>query len=99
MAELVVRYRDVHIVIRDPLYTLDRDRCLRIAEEIRSRGLKLTYECETRMDDLDEPLIRAMHASGLRQISFGVESPDPMILKKVVRRFIPHEHMRNMIRL
>lgn len=99
MQELCTLYDSVHIVIRDPLYTLDRDRCFRIAEEIRARGLDLTYECETRMDDLDEDLIRAMHASGLRQISFGVESPDPLILKKVARRFIPHEHMRNMIRL
>jgi radical SAM superfamily enzyme YgiQ (UPF0313 family) len=99
MEDLVGRYRDVHVIIRDPLYTLDRDRCFRIAEEIRSRGLKLTFECETRMDDLDEPLIRAMYAAGLREISFGVESPDPMILKKVARRFIPHEHMRNMVQL
>lgn len=99
MEELVTRYRNVHIVIRDPLFTLDRARCFHITEEIRSRGLKLSFECETRMDDLDEELIRAMHAAGLREISFGVESPDPLILKTVARRFIPHEHMRNMIRL
>lgn len=99
MAELCRLYKGVHIVIRDPLYTLDRDRCFQIAAEIRRRGLRLTYECETRMDDLDEELIRAMHASGLREISFGVESPDPLVLKKVARRFIPHEHMRQMIRL
>jgi len=99
MQELCKLYKKPHFVIRDPLYTLDRERCFKIAEEIRSLGLELTYECETRMDDLDEELIRAMHASGLREISFGVESPDPAILKKVARRFIPHEHMRNMIKL
>jgi radical SAM superfamily enzyme YgiQ (UPF0313 family) len=32
------------------------------------------------MDDLDEKLIRALHAAGLREISFGVESPDPLVL-------------------
>jgi anaerobic magnesium-protoporphyrin IX monomethyl ester cyclase len=99
MQELCKLYRRPHIVIRDPLYTLDRERCFRIAEQISTRGLDLTYECETRMDDLDEDLIRAMHASGLREISFGVESPDPLVLKKVARRFIPHEHMRKMINL
>jgi anaerobic magnesium-protoporphyrin IX monomethyl ester cyclase len=99
MQELCGRYKGVHVVIRDPLYTLDRDRCFQIAAEIRARGLELSYECETRMDDLDEELIRAMHASGLREISFGVESPDPIVLKKVARRFIPHEHMREMIKL
>ena len=99
LQELCGLYNRLHVVIRDPLYTLDRDRCRRISEGIRERGLSLTYECETRMDDLDEELIREMHASGLRAINFGVESPDPFVLKKVARRFIPHEHMRRIIRL
>jgi radical SAM superfamily enzyme YgiQ (UPF0313 family) len=99
MEELCKFYKEPHIVIRDPLFTLDRERCFRIAEGIRSRGLKLSFECETRMDDLDEELIRAMHAAGLREISFGVESIDPLILKRVARRVIPHEHMRNMVAL
>jgi len=51
------------------------------------------------MDDLDEWLVRVMHAAGLREISFGVESPDPLILKKVARRHIPHEHMRKIVNL
>jgi radical SAM superfamily enzyme YgiQ (UPF0313 family) len=99
LRELSRLYNRLHIVIRDPLYTLDRDRCLRIAQGIRQRGLGLTYECETRMDDLDEHLIREMHASGLRAINFGVESPDPLVLRRVARRFISHEHMRRMIKL
>lgn len=99
LTELCQLYQRVHVVIRDPLFTLDRDRCLRIAQGIRERGLHLTYECETRMDDLDEQLIRELHASGLRAINFGVESPDPLVLKKVARRFIPFEHMRQMINI
>ena len=99
MEELAARYHEVHIVIRDPLFTLDRERCFRITEEIRRLKLNLSFECETRMDDLDEELIRAMHAAGLREISFGVENPDPIILKTVARRFISHDHMRNMINL
>ena len=99
MTDLSQLSRDPHIKIRDPLFTLNRDRCFHISDEIVSRGLRLTFECETRMDDLDEKLIRSMHAAGLREISFGVESPDPTILKKVARRYIPHEHISKMVRL
>jgi radical SAM superfamily enzyme YgiQ (UPF0313 family) len=99
MEELQRLYKNVHIKIRDPLFTLDRERCVAISEEIRARGLRLSFECETRMDDLDEELIRTMHAAGLREIAFGVESPDPAVLKKVARRYIPHEHMRRMVEL
>jgi radical SAM superfamily enzyme YgiQ (UPF0313 family) len=97
--ELCRNYRRPHVVIRDPLFTLDRQRCFGIAEAILARGLKLTFECETRMDDLDEDLIRALHRAGLSEISFGVESIDPTTLKRVARRIIPHEHMREMVAL
>ena len=99
MVELCGQCPGPHIKIRDPLFTLNRDRCLQISEEIVARGLRLTFECETRMDDLDEKMVRAMHAAGLREISFGVESPDPLILKKVARRYIPHELMRKTVNL
>src|SRR5258705_3002534 len=99
MAMLCEHYGKPHIKFRDPLFTLDRDRCFRLAEAIAARRLPVSFECETRMDDLDEKLIRALHAAGLQEISFGVESPDPLVLKKVARRFIPYEHMRKMIRL
>jgi len=97
--ELCELYHQPHIKMRDPLFTLDRDRCFHIAETICTRSLKLSFECETLMDDLDERLIRALHAAGLREISFGVESPDPLVLKRVARRYIPHEHMRKMVKL
>jgi anaerobic magnesium-protoporphyrin IX monomethyl ester cyclase len=99
LEELQRLYKNVHVKIRDPLFTLDRERCMAIAEGIRARRLRLSFECETRMDDLDEELIRALHAAGLREIAFGVESPDPLVLKKVARRYIPHGHMRRMVEL
>jgi anaerobic magnesium-protoporphyrin IX monomethyl ester cyclase len=99
MTELCGLRARPHIKIRDPLFTLDRNRCFEISEEIIARGLQLTFECETRMDDLDENLVRAMYAAGLREISFGVESPDPLVLKTVARRYIPPEHMRRIVNL
>lgn len=98
MQQLCEQYEHIHVVIRDPLYTLDQERCRRISEGIRNLGLRLTYECETRMDDLDEDLISEMHSSGLRAINFGVESPDPLVLRRVARRYIAPEHMRRVIK-
>ena len=97
LSALCKLYERPHVVIRDPLFTLDRDRCFSIAEGIRSRGLRLSFECETRMDDLDDELIHALHAAGLREIGFGVESVDAFTLRSVARRFIPYEHMERMI--
>src|SRR5207237_2339405 len=62
----------LHIVFRDPLFSNDRDRVLALCDGIRSRGLTHTFECETRLDRLDEELLVAMRSAGLRAMSFGV---------------------------
>ncbi|MER3428018.1 MAG: hypothetical protein C4334_07935 [Pyrinomonas sp.] len=99
MEEICALFHRPHIVIRDPIFTLDRQRCLQLADEMQRRSLSCSFECETRMDDLDEELIASLHAAGLRGISFGVESPDPHVLKRVGRRYIPPEHIRRMVTL
>jgi radical SAM superfamily enzyme YgiQ (UPF0313 family) len=88
----------LHIVFRDPLFTQDRDRVLELCDEIRARGLRHTFECETRLDRLDGALLREMQRAGLRAMSFGVESVAAATLKKVGRRPIPEPHQREVLR-
>ena len=84
----------IHVVFRDPLFSQERDRVLELCDGIRSRGLHHTFECETRLDRLDDELLTIMHRAGLRAMSFGVESQAPTTLKKVGRRPIPEAHQR-----
>jgi anaerobic magnesium-protoporphyrin IX monomethyl ester cyclase len=84
----------IHVVFRDPLFSQERDRVLALCEGIRARALRHTFECETRLDRLDEDLLGTMHGAGLRAMSFGVESLSPATLKKVGRRPIPEVHQR-----
>ena len=88
---------DVHVVFRDPLFTQQRDRVLALCDGIRSRGLRHTFECETRLDRLDSSLLETMHGAGLRAMSFGVEAVSPDTLKKVGRRPIPELHQRQVL--
>jgi anaerobic magnesium-protoporphyrin IX monomethyl ester cyclase len=87
----------LHIVFRDPLFTHDRDRVLALCDGIMSRGLTHTFECETRLDRLDEKLLSLMYLAGLRAMSFGVEAISPATLKKVGRRPIPEAHQRTIL--
>lgn len=89
----------LHIVFRDPLFSQDRDRVLALCDGILSRALPHTFECETRLDRLDEELLRAMHRAGLRAMSFGVEAVSAATLRKVGRRPIPEEHQRAVMTL
>ena len=97
LQQLCDRYPRPHVVFRDPLFSEDRDRCLALGDEILSRGLRLTFECETRLDRLDEDLIDQLYAAGLRTICFGVESHSSETLRKVARRPIPSRHQSAII--
>src|SRR6185503_337556 len=82
----------VHVVFRDPLFSQERKRTLELCDGIRSRQLRHTFECETRLDRLDDELLQAMRGAGLRAMTFGVESVAPTTLKKAGRRPIPEPH-------
>jgi len=95
--EIYGRYGESYFIFRDPLFTEERDRAIGIAEGILRKNLKVQFECETRLDDLDTELLDLLHRAGLDTITFGVESMDPATLKTVGRRPIPPEHQRAMI--
>ena len=86
-----------YVIFRDPLFTEQRDRVVELCDEIKRRGLNLTFEAETRLDRLDVDLLDRLYAAGFRAMSFGVESLDPATLKKSGRRPIPQAHQREII--
>jgi anaerobic magnesium-protoporphyrin IX monomethyl ester cyclase len=89
--------RRPYIIFRDPLFSESRERIVELCEQIQARDLRIHFECETRLDRLDDDLLRMMQGAGLRAISFGVEAVSPQILKKVGRRPIPLDHQRKII--
>jgi radical SAM superfamily enzyme YgiQ (UPF0313 family) len=98
LAALCDRYGRPYIVFRDPLFSEDRERCLALCDEIMARNLKLRFECETRLDRLDDKLLMVLQRAGLRAMSFGVESVAPETLKRAGRRPIPPPHQKEIIR-
>jgi len=91
------RYGETYLIFRDPLFSEERERAIGIAEGILRKNIKVRFECETRLDDLDTDLLGLLHRAGLDTVTFGVESMDPATLKRVGRRPIPPEHQRKII--
>jgi radical SAM superfamily enzyme YgiQ (UPF0313 family) len=89
--------RRPYIIFRDPLFTELRDRVVEFCNEIHDRALRIRFECETRLDRLDDDLLQTMYGAGLRVISFGVESVSPEVLQRVGRRPIPPVHQKHII--
>src|SRR4051812_18770138 len=65
LAYVCSRYPEPFIISRAPLFSQARERVLALCDEIRARGLRLSFECETRLDRLDPELLAKMAAAGL----------------------------------
>lgn len=96
--EMLCRLRpEPFVIFRDPLFSQDRERCLELARAIRARDLRLRFECETRLDRLDDGLLEALRLAGCANITFGVESLSAEALRRVGRRPIAEDHQRHVI--
>jgi len=58
----------------DDTFTLRKKRVLEVCREIRRRNLPVTWAAISRVDTVDEEVLRAMRRAGCIQISYGVES-------------------------
>jgi radical SAM superfamily enzyme YgiQ (UPF0313 family) len=85
LVHVSTRYQAGHIIFRDPVFALDRNRVLAICSELRRRGSTATWECESRPEHFDSRLLRAMHAAGCTTVKLGLESADPDVLLAVGR--------------
>ncbi len=67
----------------DDTFTVDKERAMRICEEILRRGLKITFSVNARVDTADEELFRLMKRAGCRELLVGFESGDDEMLKRM----------------
>jgi radical SAM superfamily enzyme YgiQ (UPF0313 family) len=97
LQQLCAQISNPYVIFRDALFASERDWCVALCDEILRRRLRLRFECETRLDCLDESLLRQMRRAGLRRISFGVESLMEESLQRIGRRSIPAANQRSII--
>jgi anaerobic magnesium-protoporphyrin IX monomethyl ester cyclase len=64
----------------DDCFTLDRERLIGICDEIIKRGLKIGWECLSRVDTLDPETVDKMKQAGCIRMFFGIESGNDSIL-------------------
>jgi len=96
LSECKNRFGYKHITFEDTNLTLNRERFLNICEGLR--GLKLTWDCQTKVSLVDKELIDIMKACGCLKIAYGVESGSPKMLSLMKKNITP-EQIRRAFRL
>lgn len=85
------RYGLIYFSFRDDTFTANRARVLEICRLLREERLQVMWNCQSRVNAVDEEMLVAMKKAGCECIQFGVESGSPQMLKALGKRILPPE--------
>jgi len=87
------RFGMKQVAFVDPIFPIGRKEGLHFADEMMRRGLhrKVKWVTETRVDLLDEEMLRHCHEAGLERVMFGIEVGDDAVLAGINKRFVVQE--------
>lgn len=99
MEWLVEDFGAKHIGFGDDTFTLNRKRVFEICDEIKKRGLDVEWSCSSRVDTINEEMLRKMKEAGCSVIYYGVESANKEILNKYYRKRIKLDAVKRVIEM
>jgi radical SAM superfamily enzyme YgiQ (UPF0313 family) len=71
-----------HVHMYADLFTVNREQVVELCRRIIESGLKVKWTCNSRVDYVDEEMLRLMGRAGCWYISWGIESANAEILKR-----------------
>jgi radical SAM superfamily enzyme YgiQ (UPF0313 family) len=84
--DLYDRYGVRELLIEDDTFVIVKERVREFCERLIQEKLKISWSCLGRADRVDPDLLRLMRRAGCWQMSYGIESGDPEILKAMCKR-------------
>ena len=95
--ELLAKHgiRSIHMYA--DIFTVSREQVEGLCELILERNLRMVWTCNSRVDFVDPGLLQLMAQAGCRWISWGIESGDEEILRRV-RKGITVEQVERALR-
>jgi anaerobic magnesium-protoporphyrin IX monomethyl ester cyclase len=96
--EQILSYGINRINVADDLFASDKARVTEVCGEIKKRDLSFTWSAFARVDTVDRETLQIMRETGCDSVSFGVESGNPEMLKRI-RKNITLDQVRQAVRL
>jgi len=90
LAQLGVR--NIHMYA--DLFTVNREHVVSLCRLIIARGLKIRWTCNSRVDYVDEEMLKLMAQAGCWYISWGIESANESILKRARKGYKKEQAFR-----
>ena len=81
--EELLAYGFTRINVVDDLFTANHQKVREVCEEIRKRNLHFTWTAFARVNSVDAEILKLMQEAGCDCISFGMETGNPEMLKRI----------------
>jgi anaerobic magnesium-protoporphyrin IX monomethyl ester cyclase len=94
LEELYQKYGIKKFTFCDDAFTVDQSRIEDLCNEILKRGLKIEWNCGTRVDMITKELLSKMKEAGCISVWFGVESGTQQVLDAMKKGITPELTVR-----
>lgn len=92
--EIEFCYRDFNIReidFFDAVLLMPKKRILEMFYQLKKRKLDIEWSCRSRVDIVDDEILREAASAGCRQIYYGIESVDEVILDNINKNIAPEK--------
>lgn len=95
---LVKRYGIKELMFYDDTLTLRRDHIVGICNEILKRRIKVKWESLTRVNSVNQSLLKLMKKAGCHMLRYGIESGDERIIR-LMKKGIKIEKVKQVLKM
>lgn len=86
LKELKEKYNIKEVAFWDDILTLNKQWVYKFCEAMEKEKVNIVWSCYTRLDLIDEPLLRAMKKAGCWNIFFGIEAGSQELLDNIKKK-------------
>ena len=80
---VIDRYNTQQFTFKDDSFTVNRRRIVEFCRRLKEEKLNISWDCNTRVDLIDEELLRTMKSAGCNSIKVGIETGSDRLLKLI----------------
>jgi radical SAM superfamily enzyme YgiQ (UPF0313 family) len=79
-------YDTQQFTFKDDSFTVNRQRVIEFCDKLKEENLDISWDCNTRVDLIDEKLLRIMKSAGCNSIKVGIETGSDRLLKLINKK-------------
>ena len=89
------KYDSVQFTFKDDTFIINQKRVWKFCRALKNKKLKISWECNARVNLIDEQMLREMKSAGCTSIKIGIESGSDRILSTVMKKGITVAQIRH----